>query len=150
MIGDTKGLRKRQIGSVGTCLIPSLDSCTDRVEENRKVESFGMIPSMVPFASEGVEVFLIQFFDRFEFARALRHESTLSKVGKSIVEVMLVSIGFDVGKETFLWNTDKRGSNSGCVNIDPKEKTGLENSLSGLIVCHEGHTGFPILLSNIV
>ena len=108
-----------------------------------------MIPSMIPFGSKGVEVFFIQFFDRFEFGWTLCNEGTLPKVGESIGKVVLVSVCFDVGKETFLGNTDKRISNSVSVNTD-RERTLLEDLLSSLIVCHEGYARFSILLSNIV
>jgi hypothetical protein len=89
-------LRERQIGAIGTCLIPSLSSSADGAEGNGVPEHFGAVPLVIPFIDEGVALFRAQLRKELKGLRSASHEGGLAKELGMLGHVMRVGKGHGI------------------------------------------------------
>jgi hypothetical protein len=83
-IWDTQCLAESQVCSIRACLVPALDSCCDRVEDNGKVECAGQFEPMGDFFADSGTVVFVEFFEFFEESGRLGEESAFDEQGLDV------------------------------------------------------------------
>ena len=111
-VGDSECIRERQIGAIGTCLIPTLDGRCNRVEDNGKIEDFGMSPAVGNFFAEYLAFALVQLGDMFNGMRTLGYQSALAKQWHDVGKLVLGGIVLNILKQRFARDADQRVSDS--------------------------------------
>ena len=91
-----------------TCLIPSLDSSGNGIQDDGKVERFGVAPSVGNFVPQGHSVTFLQFGNVIDTERVLCDQCTLLQHGQDIRQAMGLRIVLHIYEEVCLGNSDQR------------------------------------------
>lgn len=105
-----------EIGPVGASLIPSLDSCSDGVEDDCEVESLGVSPSVGHLVAQGLAVLFIKLDNAVDAWGILSDQCTLLEQGEDVGQVGLGGEGLDVLEELLFGNAGKRVLDSAWVS----------------------------------
>ncbi len=71
-----------------TCLVPSLNSGSNGIQDYGEIECFRVSPSMCNFITQGLSITLIEVGNVFDTERVLCNQSTLSKHRQDIGETI--------------------------------------------------------------
>lgn len=94
---DVELLRERQIGAVGTRLIPTLRRGTDGAQRNGIPQHRGAVPLVVPLVSQGFALGRIQLADRVKGLRVARDERGAPEEGGVLGHVVRLGEGTRIG-----------------------------------------------------
>jgi hypothetical protein len=90
-----------------TSLIPTLNSGSDRVEDDGDVENSGMLPLVCDFLPQDATVLVVKLMNVVNVCRALRNESALQDIGSNVVQVVFGGKFLDALDERLLGDADE-------------------------------------------
>lgn len=100
-------MSESQIGTIGTSLVPSLDSSRDRVENDGQVERARELEAVRKLLADSEAVGFFEFLDIFKCRGVLGEQSAFDEEWLYILKVVLASEPFDVGEEVWLRNSSE-------------------------------------------
>ena len=109
---NTKVIGPRQIGTVGTSLIPTLYSSTNGAKDDGEVKRAWLAPFVKDFVAKGIAFDFVQLGDLLESGRILCHQSPFFQERDHVLHARLLGKLLDIVKESIARNTSQRVLNS--------------------------------------
>lgn len=116
-VGNAKLDRERQVGTVGTGLVPALHGGSDRCQDNGEDEGPGLVPLVRLLAAEDVLVGIVKLGVPLKATRVLPNEGTLAEELLLVRKAILVTEAVDVIEELVLGDTKEGVLNSGMLTL---------------------------------
>jgi hypothetical protein len=98
---DTEVLWERQIGTIGSSLIPPLNGGGDGIEDDSEVENLGLFPAMDDVITKSLALGFLKLWHMFEVVWTLGHQSALLEEVDHVGQAALVGEELGVGHEVF-------------------------------------------------
>lgn len=95
---NAKFLRERQVGTIGSSLIPTLDSCADRTKNDGEIQCLGLSPLVENFILKCDSLVFLEAFDGIEVCRILSNQGTTLHEITDLAQTMLVGKGVDISQ----------------------------------------------------
>ena len=95
------------MGAYLTCLIPSLDGCRDRVQNDGEIQHLRVSPSVSVFFDEDAAILVIQLGDVVDAHRILCHQRSLLKHGDHVDQVGRPGEFLHILQQSILGNTNQ-------------------------------------------
>ena len=107
-VRNTKVNGPRQIGTVGTSLIPTLYSSTNGAKDDGEVERAWLAPFVKDFVAKRIAFDFIQLGDLLESGRILCHQSPFLQEWDHVLHARLLGKLLDIVKESIARNASQR------------------------------------------
>ena len=107
---DAVPLGEKDVGSVGACLIPALDSCADGACNDGEVELPGQSPLVLDLFLEDLLFLISQLFvavDVFVFCRILGDQGALAQDRDVFGQAFLLREGLGAAHQLISWNASQ-------------------------------------------
>ena len=106
LVGDAEFLRERQVGSVGSRVVPSLNCTTERADCDQEVQSFRLRPPVRALPGHYSLVLRGELWDEVVGSGVLSEQGGFAE--KLLVETVLSTESIDVGIELILGEVSQR------------------------------------------
>ena len=97
---DTKLLGERQIGTVGTSLIPALGSSTNGADTNGVPEHEGAVPLVITLVDQGSALILEQLRDVLKVLLVTGDQSSAAKEVSMLRHTVVLGVGTGFGNDS--------------------------------------------------